>query len=69
MRKCDCWLDVETCFCETENSGTRYSVLKDGITYSKWETINEALEDGRNRLENKFTVFDNLENREVLKYE
>jgi hypothetical protein len=73
MRKCDCWLEIGTCFCDLnleERQATRYSVLDlQGEVHSRWETINEALQDGRKRLNGKFNIFDNLEKRTVINYE
>lgn len=68
-RRCECWLDIETCYCETELSSVRYSVRDDkGQVHSRWETPNEALEDGRKRLGRKFEIYDNLEEKPLLKY-
>lgn len=70
IRKCDCWLEIGTCYCESDNpKATRYSVLDhEGEVNSRWETLNEALEDGRKRIGDNFTIFDNLEKRSILNY-
>ena len=68
-RACDCWLKIETCYCSLDCKATRYSVKdKAGRTHSKWETINEALGDGRKRLSLGFTIFDNLEKKSIINY-
>jgi len=70
MRKCDCWLEIGTCFCDEDNpKTTRYSVLDlKGEVHSRWETPNEALQDGRKRLNGRFNIFDNLEKRTIISY-
>lgn len=72
MRKCDCWLDVGACWCEMdsiEKSATRFSVTDlEGNTYSRWETLKEAMDYGRKRLKNDFRVYDNLEQRIIITY-
>lgn len=68
-RPCDCWLDIGRCYCEDNLTSIRYSVkdLK-GQTHSRWETPNEALEDGRKHLGDEFEIYDNLEEKTLLKY-
>lgn len=68
-RECDCWLDIGRCYCEDDLTSVRYSVkdLK-GEVHSRWETPNQALEDGRKHMGNKFEIYDNLEQKTLLKY-
>ena len=70
MRKCDCWLEIGTCYCEMDKySSIRYSVLDSkGGVHSRWETLQEALDDGRARMDGIFVVYDNLEKRIALSY-
>lgn len=68
-RACNCWLDVETCYCDLENKSIRYSVRDNaGRTHSRWDTLNEAMKDGRKRVPSPFTVWDSLEQRTLIHY-
>lgn len=71
LRKCECWLEIGTCYCESDTySSIRFSVIDSkGEVHSRWETLQEALEDGRARLDGVFHIYDNLEKRIVLTYE
>lgn len=68
-RACECWLEVGTCFCLLDNNSTRFSVRKHNEIHSRWETINEALEDGRKRVGKPFQIIDELTKKEIISYE
>lgn len=70
LRKCDCWLEIDTCYCGLEGyESVRYSVVdsKKNV-HSRWETLNEAMEDGRKRMNGCFSIYDNLEKKTVISY-
>jgi len=69
-RACDCWLKIETCYCSLDCKATRYSVQdRAGRTHSRWDTINDALKDGRKRVGTPFVIWDDLEQRTLIHYE
>lgn len=59
-----------TCYCDVDClSSVRYSVIDSKkVVHSRWGTINEALDDGRSRMDGVFTIYDNLEKKEVISY-
>lgn len=68
-RACECWLKVDGCFCSLDSKATRYSVRKNDDIHSRWETINEALIDGRKRVGKPFQIIDELTKKEIISYE
>ena len=68
-RRCDCWLKVGTCFCSGNDKAIRFSVRKDGVVHSRWETLNEALTDARKRVGAPWEIYDNIEQEVRIKFE
>lgn len=66
---CICWLDIKTCFCRGDETSIRYSVRKNGEVHSRWETLNEALIDGRKGMKKPFDIYDNVEKEVRIKFE
>lgn len=74
-RECDCWLGKTdqldmSCYCPLDSKSVRFGVVDfEGITHSRWETLNEALQDGRKHLKKEFKIWDSIENDYILIYE
>ena len=69
-RVCECWLDVGGCYCEPEDNHIRFSTrnLK-GEVHGRFENVNDALKYGRSTFpKGKFSIYDELEDREILRY-
>jgi hypothetical protein len=77
-RICDCWIGkikspelyTMTCNCSLDSTQTRFSVVDfEGTTHSRKGTLKDALEDGRELLMNRFHIWDEVEERNILTYE
>lgn len=70
MRNCDCVKDKGFCFCISFNNHLKFETRDvNGEPQSKWRTVNEAVRDGRNRFKKKFEVYDNQQQKIILRNE